>query len=177
MDQSSQPHQSTPHQAQPVDEPDTAIKRSIPYYTGYIFFLAVVSTFVAAIVLLVMGFVETFSVVFELLRFQGHTDINTVRIHFIETIDIFLLATTLYVIAAGFLQLFGPPVASLPAWMRITSVDDLEHKLIGVLITVLGVLGLSRVASWDGQSNLLPFGITVALLIVALAYFDKAAKH
>ena len=93
MDQSSQPHQSPPHQAQPEDEPATAVKRSIPHYTGYIFFLAIVSTFVAAIVLLVMGFVETFSVVAELL--QGHTDMNTVRVHFIETIDIFLLATTL----------------------------------------------------------------------------------
>ena len=174
MDQSSEPHQSTPPQAQPVDAPGTAIERSIPY-TRYVFFLAIVSTFVAAIVLIVMGFVETFSVVAELL--QGHTDMNTVRVHFIETIDIFLLATTLYVIAAGFLQLFGPPVANLPAWMRVTSVDDLEHKLIGVVITVLGVLGLSRVASWDGQSNLLPFGLTVALLIAALAYFDRAAKH
>jgi uncharacterized membrane protein YqhA len=136
-----------------------------------------VSTFVAAFVLLVMGFIETFSVVFELLRFPGHADLNTVRIHFIETIDIFLLATILYVIAAGFLQLFGPPVAHLPEWMRVSSVNDLEHKLIGVLITVLGVLGLSHVASWDGQSNLLPFGATVALLIAALSYFATHGTH
>ena len=173
MDHSSQPHQNT---SQPVDAPGTAVQRSIPA-TRYVFFLAIVSTFVAAFVLLVIGFVETFRVVFELLRFQGHTDMNTVRLHFIESIDVFLLATILYVIAAGFLQLFGPPVANLPAWMRVASVDDLEHKLIGVLIVVMGVLGLSRVASWDGQSDLLPFGVTVALLIAALAYYATAAEH
>lgn len=170
MAQGVHPQQSAPEQAPPVDAPATVTENTIRG-SRYVFLLAIISTFVAAVVLLVLGFVETFEVVFELLRFDGHTDSNAVRLHFIEVLDMFLLATILYFIAAGFYQLFGPPVRNLPAWMRVDSVDDLEHKLIGVLITVLGVFGLAQVAGWDGQSNLLPFGITVALLILALGYF------
>ena len=40
-----------------------------------------------------------------------------------------------------------------------------------MLITVLGVESLGKVATWDGQTNLLPFGLTTGLLIISLAYF------
>lgn len=145
--------------------------------TRYVFVLAIISAFIASFVLVVMGFIETFQIVLEVLRPGGHADLQSVRLHFIEVIDTFLIATILYVIASGFYQLFGAPAKDIPEWLRVSSVDDLEHKLIGVLITVLGVLGLARVASWDGESNLLPFGITVALLILALGYFATRTGH
>lgn len=177
MAEAEHPHSGVVHDVEQADPGQNALlQRSVPA-TRYVFLLAIVSCYVAAVVLLVMGFVETFRVVFELLRFDGHSDLNTVRVHFIEIIDVFLLATILYVIASGFYQLFGPRNSNLPGWMRVSSVEDLEHKLIGVLITVLGVFGLARVVSWDGQSDLLPFGAAVALLIAALAFFATRTRH
>jgi uncharacterized membrane protein YqhA len=61
--------------------------------------------------------------------------------------------------------------------MKIATVEDLEHKLAGVLITVLGVFGLSVIAQWNGQTDLLGFGVTVSLLIAALAYFYAKGQH
>jgi uncharacterized membrane protein YqhA len=176
MSESSDLHSNPAQPGEPVGAMDKALERNVPR-SRYVFVLAIVSTFVSSVVLLVLGLVETFRVVFEALGLGGHADANQVRLSFIETIDMFLLAASLYIIASGFYQLLGLPSAGLSSWMRVSSVEDLEHKLVGVLIVVLGVLGLSRVDSWDGQSNLLPFGITVALLIAALAYYETQARH
>lgn len=99
------------------------------------------------------------------------------KVHFLEVIDQFLMATILYVIASGFYQLFIHPGLQVEPWLRVKSVGDLEQKLIGVLIVVLGVTALGRVVIWDGQTDLLPYGITVAALIFALAYFAAQSKH
>jgi uncharacterized membrane protein YqhA len=123
-----------------------------------------------------MGFVETLHVIVEIVRHPAEMTLDVVRLHFIELIDTFLLATILYVFGAGFAQLLGA-ATYYPEWMKIATVEDLEHKLAGVLITVLGVFGLSVLARWYGQRDLLGFGVTVALLIAALAYFYGRTEH
>lgn len=177
MAESSHSAPGSPQPPRPTEPQENVVQRSVPI-TRFMFVLAIISSFLASFVLLVLGFIETIQVILGLLRFDGHHDMESVRLHFIEIIDIFLVATILYVIASGFFQLFGAPLREVPEWLRVESVDDLEHKLIGVLITVLGVLGLARVASWDGESNLLPFGITVSLLILSLGYFaTRTGQH
>lgn len=89
---------------QPRDQPPNQLERQIPR-TRYIFILPIVATFVAAVVLMLFGFYETFHAIFTAWRDpQGHA-LETLRLHFIETLDVFLLATILYVISGGFLQL------------------------------------------------------------------------
>ena len=93
------------------------------------------------------------------------------RQHFIEVVDLFLVATIMYVISIGLYQLFANRRLPVAAWLKVRSASDLEQKLIGVLITVLGVESLGKVATWNGETNLLPFGLTTSLLIAALGYF------
>jgi uncharacterized membrane protein YqhA len=141
--------------------------------TRIVFTLAILSTFVAAVTLLVLGTIETFETVFKVLGIGGQAyGPAEARQHFIEVVDLFLVATILYVISIGIYQLFADSRLPVAAWLKVRSASDLEQKLIGVLITVLGVEGLARVISWDGLVNLLPFGLTTGLLIVALAYFS-----
>lgn len=140
--------------------------------TRLVFTLAIVSTFVAAVALLVLGTIETFHTVGALLGFGGtNIDPTEARLHFIEVVDLFLVATIMYVISIGIYQLFADPRLPVSPWLRVRSASDLEHKLVGVIITVLSVESLAQVASWNGQANLLSFGLTTALLIAALAYF------
>lgn len=152
-----------------------AVGRSVPR-TRFVFVLAILSTLLASIVLLIMGFIETLHVIFDIIRHPAEMTLDVVRLHFIELIDTFLLATILYVFGAGFAQLLGA-ATYYPEWMRIATVEDLEHKLAGVLITVLGVFALSVIAQWNGQTDLLGFGVTVSLLIAALAYFYAKGQH
>jgi uncharacterized membrane protein YqhA len=144
--------------------------------TRIVFTLAVLSTFVAAVTLLVLGTIETFRTVATLLGFgEQSLSLPQVRQHYIEVVDLFLVATIMYVMSIGFYQLFADRRLPVAAWLKVQSASDLEQKLIGVLITVLGVESLSQIAGWDGQTNLLPFGLTTALVIGALAYF--AVNH
>lgn len=168
----NEPTASTPAAGEAV----TAADRQVPKIR-FIFLLAVVSTYIASFVLLLAGAVETLHIIIEILP-PGHAlPLAEAKVHFLEVIDQFLMATILYVIAAGLYQLFIHPDLQVEPWLRVKSVGDLENKLIGVLIVVLGVTALGRVVIWDGQADLLPFGITVAAVIFALAYFATQSKH
>jgi uncharacterized membrane protein YqhA len=67
--------------------------------------------------------------------------------------------------------LFIDATIRLPPWLIITNIDDLKHKLISVVITILGVTFLGQVIAWDGGSSLQPLGIAVGVVVAALTYF------
>lgn len=159
---------------QPNPSETNAVERQVPKFR-YIFVLAIASTFIASVVLLIAGTIDTFTIIYELIT--GHLALDKVNNEFLEVIDEFLVATILYVIASGFYQLFLNAKMPFDPWLRVKTVGDLENKLIGVFITVLGVTGLGAVVTWDGQSDLLPLGITIALLIAALAFFVTRSRH
>lgn len=143
--------------------------------TRYVFVLAILSTYAATIVLLVLGALEMLHTILALVGFGAALTTNQVRVHFIEAVDLFLMATILYVISAGLYQLFVNNSIPLPQWMRVKSAGDMEGQLIGVLITILGVYGLELVTSWQGGTDILAVGVVVSLLIFALGYF--AVNH
>ena len=153
-----------------------AADRQVPKIR-YIFVLPIISAFAASIVLLVLGFLRTFRVIFEVLAHGEESAMTVLKLEFIEVIDVFLLATILWVIASGFYQLFLSRGMEVAPWMRVSSVHDLEVMLIGVTVTLLGVTGLSSILSWDGHTDLLPFGATIALIIAALAFFLGRSQH
>ena len=85
--------------------------------------------------------------------------------------DLFLLGTVFYIIALGLYELFIDTNIRVPSWLEIKTLDDLKDKLIGVVIVVLAVLFLGQVVSWNGQKDLLGYGVAIALVIAALTYF------
>jgi len=101
--------------------------------TRIVFTLAVLSTFVAAVTLLVLGTIETFRTVATLLGFgEQSLSLPQVRQHYIEVVDLFLVATIMYVMSIGFYQLFADSRLPVAAWLKVQSASDLEQKLIGV---------------------------------------------
>ena len=78
----------------------------------------------------------------------------------------------LFVISIGLYQLFtAKPLTPLPDWLRVRDVGDLERKLIGLVVTVLSVVFLGQVVTWDGQRDLLGFGVAIGAVITGLAFF------
>ncbi|HMP42995.1 MAG TPA: YqhA family protein [Roseiflexaceae bacterium] len=139
----------------------------------YLIIIAVVATLIAATALLVFGAVETIVVIAEVavkLDFSSKTA-KQLLVSFIEIVDVFLLATVLYIIAIGLYELFISDGIAVPAWLEIHTLDDLKDKLIAVVIVVLGVAFLGQFVSWDGTSNLLVSGGGAALVIASLTYF------
>ena len=89
----------------------------------------------------------------------------------IELVDLVLIATALYIVGIGLYILFIGPVR-LPGQLHLSSLDDVKEKLISVVVVVLGVSFLSAVATWNGIQNLLPFGVAVSAVILALSIFS-----
>jgi uncharacterized membrane protein YqhA len=144
--------------------------------TRYLIIIAVAATLLAATALLVFGAIETVVVLYhviETLDFSSKTA-KSLLLSFIEIVDIFLLATVLYIIALGLYELFIDDTVPVPHWLEIHTLDDLKDKLIGVVVVVLGVGFLGQFVSWDGQTNLLVSGGGAALVIAALTWFLNA---
>jgi uncharacterized membrane protein YqhA len=47
----------------------------------------------------------------------------------------------------------------------------LERKLIGLVVTVLSVVFLGQIVTWDGQRDLLGFGVGIGAVIAGLTLF------
>ncbi|MFN8470634.1 MAG: YqhA family protein [Anaerolineae bacterium] len=139
--------------------------------TRWIFVLAVISTFIASVALIAQGTLQTGRILLGYIGMVESGQSSDLRLDLISTIDVFLVATIMYVVSAGLYQLFLNQHAKWPKWLLVSSVGELEEKLIGVLIAVLGVFALERLSVWKGDWEILAFAAAAALIIAALAYY------
>ncbi len=89
----------------------------------------------------------------------------------IEAVDIFLIAIVAQIIGLGLYRLFVDPELPLPAWLKISDLDDLKSHLVSSVIAVLAVLFMREAVGWDGERDLLRFGGALALVIGALILY------
>jgi uncharacterized membrane protein YqhA len=146
----------------------------------YIIFIAVLCSFLAALTVLFYGAAQTFNTIGQVIA-EGSASSKGAKnlvLSFVEVIDLFLLATVFYITALGLYELFIDDRIHVPEWLEIHNLDDLKNRLTSVVVVLLSVLFLGRVVQWDGTSNILPFGLSIALVIAALTYFmsGKAKK-
>jgi len=146
--------------------------RNVLASSRYLIIIGVLGSFLISIALLIYGGITVVTIVIEVFTHPVFTAVGAkhVAVECIEMIDLFLLATVLYIIALGLYELFID--ASLPVlpWLVITNLDDLKVKLIGVIIVLLAVTFLASVVEWNGSVNILALGVSVSLVLFALAY-------
>ena len=61
----------------------------------------------------------------------------------------------------------------LPLRLKITSLKDLEDKILGVLVAALAVAFLGQAAGAETPEALLNYGGGIAVVIAALAFFMR----
>jgi uncharacterized membrane protein YqhA len=146
----------------------------------FLILIAVIGALIAATTLLVYGLAEAVKVAVTTIDSGeiSRKGAKALALEFIEIIDLFLMATVFYIIALGLYELFIEADVGLPKWLEIRTLDDLKNKLIAVVIVVLGVLFLGQAVTWDGQRDLMGFGLGIAAVIAALTWFlgAKAGK-
>ena len=130
------------------------------------------SMFVAATALLAFGAFQTFRLVTALIE-PGGMDMPKTELILasIKLVDVVLLATVLHLVALGLYGLFVDPRLPVKGLWRITDIGTLKRNLGGVVVIVLGVVYLEQAISWDGQRDLLPFGLATGAVIAALSLF------
>lgn len=141
--------------------------------TRYVVLLGVVGSLFASGILFLSGFLQ--------IAVMGALGVGAVRepknlkvlaVEAIHLADYFLIATALYIVAVGLYELFIGEV-NLPGrlgWLKVRNLDELKDRLIGVVVTVLAVTFLGIAAEWTGDA-VLPFGMALAAMIVALGVF------
>jgi uncharacterized membrane protein YqhA len=148
------------------------IIRRILSASRYLILLAVLGSFIATVLLLGYGMLYELRVILSSpIAEISSKGLKTMVISLIEIIDLFLLGTGFYIIALGLYELFIDDQVPMPAWLQIHNFDDLKNKLVSILIVVLGVTFLSQALRWEGDQDLLGYGIAIGLVIAALAYF------
>ncbi len=142
----------------------------------YLISIACIGIFILAMALLLIGAYKVYYAIAFLFEQGIPAGSKAFLLNFIEIVDLFLLSTVFYVTALGLYELFIDEEINVPSWLEIKNVDDLKSKLISIVIVTLGVLFLGRVISWDGQTDLMGFGLGVGAVIFALAYFVAQKK-
>ncbi len=136
----------------------------------YLIVLAVVGSLLGAFVVLVYGLAATCVAAWRTVSEAdfGPYGVQKVSVEFIDLIDLFLLATVLYIFALGLYQLFVNPNMPMLPWLHIHSLEHLKEKLLGTVIVLLGVTFLGEVVEWEpGDTSILYLGLGVAPVIAA----------
>ena len=94
----------------------------------------------------------------------------------VEQADVILISAALLIIGIGLYVLFIEPMENLPQWLEISSVDDLKHSLVSVVVAVLGVNFFTRVVEWRGGSDILYLGGAIGFVVLSLAAFNHTQK-
>jgi uncharacterized membrane protein YqhA len=141
----------------------------------YVVSLAVIGTFLGSVILLVMSTLTIARIAWEqIVEFDrdklSEHHLDRIGVQLIGITDMILIGTVLYLVSVGLYQLFVDPNLPVPRWLRVDDLSDLKRDLIGVTVVLLGVSFLGNVVEWDGERDILPLGVGVALVVVALGF-------
>ena len=148
----------------------------------YIVYLGIAGTFLASLALFLFGFAGVIQAVWHGLSISdpfGYTHVKEFSVVLIQTIDIFLLATVLYIITLGLYELFIDDALTLPDWLEVKTLDDLKIRLLGVVVVILPVTFLGKLVEWKQGQDILWMGLAVGVVLLAIASTQLVAviKH
>jgi uncharacterized membrane protein YqhA len=130
--------------------------------------IAVASTLLASVIGFLWGLTKTFTVIINLIQCYGKDPFAAIEL--IELMDIFLIATILFIFALGMYELFIGSV-NLPDWLIIRNLHDLKVKLSSVIILVMCITFLKHLVEWQDPQGTLFFGLAIAVVTVSLIAF------
>lgn len=137
----------------------------------YMMVLATLGSFLASVATLIYGLITVVQIILKAFTSEiGKTGAKQLSVDFLTVVDIFLLASILYIVALGLYELFVDESLELPNWLEITHINDLKVKLLGVVVVMISITFLAQVTVWEGGTDILAFGVAVALVLAAIAY-------
>lgn len=137
--------------------------------------LGVLSSITLSTLLFLSAAVRVFRLAAQELNHLGEEEsLHTLVLAAVEQADILLIATALLIVGFGLYGLFVNAIANLPHWLRISSVDELKSKLLGVVVVALAVRFFAVAYERSDSSDLLVLGEAIGVVVLALAAFSFA---
>jgi uncharacterized membrane protein YqhA len=147
----------------------------------YLIILAVIISLAGAIALIIGSVFTTTNVILTMFLERGFTiqASKAVSIEFIELIDFLFLGIVFYIFALGIYHLFIDSTLRLPQWLKVEDFGELKVILASVIMVMLIINFAGAVVAWDGQASILQLGLSIALVIaaIALVFFVRKFSH
>ena len=142
--------------------------------TRYIVLLAVVSVILVSVALFVIGAGLAVQGVWgaALAMLRGELTATSVTVDLLEVVSTMLKAVVFYLIGVGFYSLFIAPL-NLTAALGIRSFNDLEIKVVSVVVVIMAVTFLEHFIRWDQAVETLMYGLSLGIVVAALVFFQK----
>ena len=140
----------------------------------FIVLLAVIAVMLVAVSLFLMGTVQAASSVWTAWQevFQGEFSTTDLTVEFLEIVSVMLKAVVFYIIGVGLYSLFIAPL-NLTVSLGVETLNDLESKVVSVVIVIMSVTFLEHFIRWDKPMETLQFGASLALVVAALVFFQR----
>ena len=103
--------------------------------------------------------------------FSGELGSTNLTVQFLEIVSVLLKAVVFYLIGVGFYSLFIAPL-NLPATLGVETLNDLESKVVSVVVVIMAVTFLEHFIQWQSAPDMLQFGVAMALVIASLVLFQ-----
>lgn len=145
--------------------------------TRHVIVLAVFATFLSAVLLLVGSAIAAIRLVWNEVVDGGFENfsvhhVDHLGVQVVQLTDSILLGTVLYIISLSLYQLFIDDTIPVPKWMRVHDLMELKRDLVSVTVVLLGVTFLGEVVDRSSDDNILPLGVAIAAVTIALAFFN-----
>lgn len=139
----------------------------------YLALIGVIGLLIGSIAAFYVGMEKIF-VVLQTAFLHYESNNPTLYILF-ESLDSFLVAIALIVIAVSVYELFIDELA-VPDWMLVKNLNELKAKFGFVLIPVMTVKFVQKLLQSESALETLYYGIAVALVSIALTAFNYVSE-
>jgi uncharacterized membrane protein YqhA len=102
---------------------------------------------------------------------QGNFGSAELTVEILEIVSTMLKAVVFYIIGVGLYSLFIAPL-NLTAALGVETFNDLEIKVVSVVVVILGVTFLEHFIAWQQAFETMMFGVALAVVVVALVLFQ-----
>ena len=101
---------------------------------------------------------------------SGSQESTEVIIRFLEVVTVMLKAVFFYLIGVGLYSLFISPL-NVTVALGVETLNDLETKIISVIIVIMAVRFLERFIQWDAPLEILYNAAALGIVVAALVFF------
>jgi uncharacterized membrane protein YqhA len=140
--------------------------------------VAVIAVMLAAFSLFMLGAWLALTIIWNgwIEVLGGEVGTAELIVRFLEIVTVMLKAVFFYLIGVGLYSLFISPL-NVTVALGVESLNDLEAKVISVVIVIMGVHFLERFIQWEDPLETLQHAASLALVVGALVAFKFFAHR